>query len=292
MSTDHQNSVIQESHTVVIEPDRSWFRLPWRELFEYRDLIFLLVRRKFVATYKQPVLGPAWFVIQPLTQTLIFTVIFGHVAKIPTDGLPKSLFYLCGTLAWSHFARCMGGTSSTFFANASLFGKVYFPRLVMPISVVVSNLVGFAIQFVTFMGFWVYFKFFTPAGPAIRMSPLVVTLPLLLLLSGSMGLGVGLWISSLSSKYRDFMHLSGFLTSFWMYATPIVWPLSLVPHRWRWLAALNPMTGIVESYRYLFFGQATLGPMDMIMSVGVSALLLVSGILMFNRTERTFIDTV
>ena len=280
------------SHEHVIEPNRSWFRIPWREVLEYRDLIGLLVRRDFVATYKQTVLGPLWYVVQPLTQTLIFTVIFGHVAKISTDGLPRVLFYLCGTLGWSYFARCMGGTSSTFQGNAGLFGKVYFPRLVMPISQVLTGIIGFCIQLVTFLCFWAYFKFFTPAGAAIHMSPGVIVLPLFLLQSAALGMGVGLWISSLTAKYRDFGLLFGYLTRLWMYATPIVYPLSIVPEKWQWASALNPMTATVESFRYLFLGTGTLRPMFFVSSACGTLLIVLTGVMAFSRTERNFIDTV
>ena len=276
----------------VIEANRSWFRVPWREVLEYRDLIRLLVRRDFVATYKQTVLGPAWYVIQPLTQTLIFTVIFGHVAKISTDGMPKILFYLCGSLGWSYFSRCMGGTASTFTGNAGVFGKVYFPRLVMPISQVLTGLIGFCIQLLTFLCFWVYFKFFTPAGAAIHMSPAVILVPFFLLQSAALGMGVGLVISSLTAKYRDFGLLFGYLSRLWMYATPIVYPLSIVPEKWRWVSALNPMTATVESFRYLFLGTGTLRPIFLVSSACSTLLILLIGVMAFSRTERNFIDTV
>ena len=281
-----------ERDVSVIQADRSWLHLPWREVWHYRDLLFLLVRRNFVATYKQTVIGPAWYVINPLMQTLIFTVIFGHVARISTDGLPKMLFYLCGTLAWGYFASCLGGTSSVFTGNAGLFGKVYFPRLVVPLSTLISSLIGYAIQFTTFMCFWLYFKFCTVAGASIHMNVFVICLPLLLLHSAAIGLGVGLWISSLSAKYRDFVHLSGFLVRFWMYATPVVYPLSIVPEKWRWVSAINPMTAIVETYRYIFLGVGTLRPVYFVSSVSVMLVVLLSGIMVFNRKERTFIDTV
>ena len=276
----------------IIEPNRSWFRIPWREIMQYRDLLFLLVRRDFVAQYKQTVLGPLWFVIRPVLTTLVFTVIFGKVAKIPTDGLPKMLFYLCGLLGWSYFSRCMGSTSTTFLSNRSLFGKVYFPRLVVPLSLVASNLIAFGIQLATFLCFWGYFNWFTSVGEAIRMTWFVFLLPLLLLQSAAIGLGVGLWMSAMTAKYRDFVHLSGFLTQLWMYATPVVYPFSIVPDRWKWASALNPMTGIVESFRYAFLGQGSIDVPYLALSVLTTLVVLVSGVLVFSRTERTFIDTV
>ena len=279
-------------YCVVIEPNRSWFRLPWRDLLHYRDLWYLLVRRDFVSKYKQTILGPAWFIIQPLMMTVMFTVVFGRIAKIPTDGLPRMLFYLCGMLAWSYFAACISGTSTIFVTNANLFGKVYFPRLVVPLAVVTSNLIAFAIQLVTFIAFWIFFKFFTDAGTHFTLTPYLLALPLLLLQTAAIGLGVGLWMSSLTAKYRDFAHLTGFLTQLWMYATPVVYPLSEVPEKFRWVVSLNPMTGIVETYRYAFLGAGTVEPRYLIGSAVATVLLLVSGVLLFSRTERTFIDTV
>ena len=279
-------------YELIIEPTTGWFKIPWGDLFHYRDLLFLLVRRDFVSKYKQTILGPAWFVIQPLLMTLVFTVIFGKVAKIPTDGLPPMLFYLCGMLAWNYFAECIRGTSTIFVTNAALFGKVYFPRLVVPAATVLSNLIAFAIQFATFICFWVFFKFFSSAGSHFNPTFALLALPLLIIQTAAIGLGVGLWMSALTAKYRDFFHLSAFLTQLWMYATPVVYPLSVIPEKWKWVSAVNPMTGIVECYRYAFLGAGTIQPLYLAISVGTTVLLLVSGILIFSKTERTFIDTV
>lgn len=276
----------------IIEKSRSWFRIPWREIVDYRDLLFLLVRRDFVSKYKQTILGPAWFVLQPLMMSVIFTVVFAKIAKIPTDGLPPLLFNLCGLLGWGYFAQCVSGTSQTFVSNASLFGKVYFPRLVVPLSVVISNLLAFLIQLITFLGFWIYFKFFTKAADDFHITWLLALLPLLLLQSAMIGLGVGLWISSLSAKYRDFAHVSAFLTQLWFYVTPVVIPLSQVPERFRWASSLNPMTGTVESYKYAFLGAGTVDPKYLAISAATTVLILVTGLILFSRTERTFIDTV
>ena len=276
----------------VIRPDRSWLHVPWREVFHYRDLLFLMVRRNFVASYKQTVLGPTWFVVQPLMQTLIFTVVFGHLAGLSTEGLPKPLFYLCGTLGWGYFARCLGATSSVFTANAGIFGKVYFPRLVVPLASVLTNLVGFSIQIATFLCFWCYFNFFTTAGPSISMSPMVVFVPLLLLQSAAIGMGVGLWLSALSAKYRDISFVSGYLTSLWMYATPVVYPLSQLSPKWQRVISLNPMTFVVESFRVVFLGTGTIEPYHLPLSLLTTVLLLLSGVMVFNRKERTFIDTI
>jgi lipopolysaccharide transport system permease protein len=276
----------------VIEPSKSWFQLDWRELFHYRDLLFLLVRRDFISRYKQTILGPAWFVLQPLITTLVFTIVFGKVARIPTDGLPEPLFYLCGLLAWNYFAQCMGGTSTTFVSNAGLFGKVYFPRLIIPFATIVSNIMSFLIQLVTFLCFWLWFKFFTSAGSSFHITVWLAALPGLFVLSAAIGLGVGLWMSALTAKYRDFMHLSGFLTQVWMFATPVIYPLSCVPQKWQWVSALNPMTCIVEVYKYAFLGTGTIHPLHILVSVSVTFLILVSGLIVFSKIEKTFIDTV
>lgn len=280
------------SYEIHIRPNRSWFYIDWRGIIEYKDLLFLLVRRDFVAKYKQTILGPLWFIIQPLAMTLVFTVIFGKVAKIPTDGLPPTLFYLCGLLPWTYFAQCLNATSKSLVGNANLFGKVYFPRLIVPLSLVISNLFAFAIQLATFVGFWIYFKFFSSAGSQIHPNLTLFGLPLLLLETASLGLGVGLWMSALTAKYRDFTFLMGFLTRMWMYATPIIYPLSQIPDRYQPYVAANPMAGIVESYKYAFMGQGTIDPKLLIISAAVTLLLLLSGIIIFNRVERTFIDTV
>lgn len=276
----------------IIEANRSWFRIPWREIAEYRDLLWLLVRRDFVAKYKQTILGPAWFIIQPLLMSLMFTVIFGRVANIPTDSLPPMLFYLCGMLAWQYFAQCLKTTSTTFVHNMHLFGKVYFPRLIVPLAVVISNMLAFFIQLITFACFWLYYKYFTAAGSLIQVRPSAVLLQLLFLQTAALGLGVGLWMSSLTAKFRDFIHLSEFLTQLWMYATPVVYPLSLLSEKWRWVSILNPMSSVVECYRLALLGSGVMTFRYMAVSALITAVLLLSGILLFNRVERTFIDTV
>lgn len=280
----------KKAYEIIIQPNRSWFHIDWREFLHYRDLLFLLVRRDFVSKYKQTILGPAWYIIQPLLMTLVFTIIFGKVAKIPTDGLPPALFYLCGLLAWRYFADCLTTTSTSFISNANLFGKVYFPRLIVPLSVVISNLFAFAIQLVTFLGFFFYFKYFTPAGLTIRPNLFILALPLILLQTAAISLGIGLWMSALTAKYRDFQFLMGFLVQLWMYATPVIYPMSIIPEKWKVLLALNPMAPIVESFRYAFLGT---GDKNYLLISGiVTIFVLLTGILIFNKTERTFIDTV
>lgn len=286
------SSTEQNGFEIVIQPNRSWFYIDWQGLWHYRDLLFFLVKRDFISYYKQTILGPLWFIIQPLLMTLVFTVIFGKIAKIPTDGLPPMLFYLCGLLVWRYFASCLNTTSNTFEANAHLFGKVYFPRLIVPLSVIISNLLAFAIQLVTFLGFYFYFKYFTPAGMSFKPNLVIFVLPLLLLQTAAISLGVGLWMSALTAKYRDLRFLMGFLVQLWMYATPVIYPMSIIPEKWRPLAAINPMAAIVELYRYAFFGVGSLNFNYLLISAVTTVFVLLSGVLIFNRAERTFIDTV
>ena len=278
---------------VVIQPSKGLLHIDWRELVEYRDLLLLMVRRDFLSKYKQSILGPAWFVIQPLLTTIVFTVIFGRVANLPSDGMPKMLFYLCALVPWNYFAANLNSTSTTFTANIGLFGKVYFPRLIIPLSVVVSNLIVFTIQLLTFLGFFIYFKFFSTAGPLIRPNLELALTPLLLLQIAVFSLGVGLAISALTAKYRDLAYAMGFLVQLWMYATPIVYPLSIVTRPgWRTIAALNPMTAIVESFKHAFLGAGTVDVRYTAISVGITLGVLFLGLVLFSRAERTFVDTV
>jgi lipopolysaccharide transport system permease protein len=279
-------------HETLIQANRSWFYIDWKGLFHYRDLLFLLVRRDFLARYKQTILGPTWFILQPLTTTLVFTVVFGRFAKVSTDGIPPSLFYLSGITAWSYFSQCLSSVSSSLTSNAGLFSKVYFPRLIVPLSNIVSNLFSFAIQITTFLSMYIYFKYFTPAGNYLNMTSSVFVLPLLLLQTAAIGLGVGLWISALTVRYRDFQHMVPFLTQIWFYSTPVIYPMSTIPEKWRLVSLLNPMTGIVELYRRAFFGVGYMNPEYMLISATVTLLILLSGLLIFNRVERNFVDTI
>lgn len=283
---------MQSTYELRIRPNRAWIKIDWRAIWEYRDLLFLLVRRDFVSKYKQTVLGPIWFIIQPLITTVVFTILFGNVAKISTDGLPPMLFYLSGTLGWNYFASNFGSTSTSLVGNAGLFGKVYFPRLIVPLSTVVSNLFTFGIQLGLLLAFWLYFKCLSSAGVYFGMHWEVLFLPLLLLQIAGLSLGVGLWVAALTAKYRDFAHLAGFLIQIWMYATPIIYPLSIIPEKWRWFVVLNPMTMPVEACKYMFLGQASVEPLYMLISIVVSVVILLSGLLVFQKIERTFVDTV
>ena len=242
-----------------------------------------------MAVYKQTVLGPLWFLLQPLFTTLVFTIIFGKVAKIPTDGLPPVLFYMTGIVAWNYFSGCLTSTSDTFIKNAGIFGKVYFPRLVVPVSVVISNILTFLIQFGLLLCFIAYFYL---KGADIQPSLWILLVPLMIIHMAALGLGTGILISSMTTKYRDLAYAVGFGIQLWMYATPIVYPMSQVPEKWQWLLALNPMTAIVETFRYAFLGAGTVDMSVMGISVGMTFLILATGMILFGRIEKTFMDTV
>jgi lipopolysaccharide transport system permease protein len=283
---------VPADYELTIRPTRGWFHLDLAEIWRYRDLLFLLVNRDFVAKYKQTILGPLWFIIQPLMMTVVFTIIFGKVAGIPTDGLPPMLFYLAGVLGWSYFAQTLQSTSATLVANAGIFDKVYFPRLVVPLSSVISNLLAFAIQLATFVCFWGWFKFFTAAGAGFGITGAIVWFPLLVVQIAALSLGVGLWLSALTAKYRDFTFLSAFIIQIWMYATPVIYSLSQIPPKWQWLAVANPMAMPVEAIRFMFLGQGVVVPAYFAVSIAMTAGLVVTGVLLFNKVEKTFVDTV
>ena len=280
----------EEYWTLVIRPHTRLFDLHLADVWRYRDLLWMFVRRDFVAVYKQTILGPLWFFIQPLLTTLIFTIIFSGVAKIPTDGFPAMLFYLAGMTPWNYFSTCLTKTSNTFVANAGIFGKVYFPRLIVPLSIVVSTIIQFGIQFLLFIAVLVYYLV---AGAAIspQWGWIVVLTPALVLLMAALGLGAGILVSSLTTKYRDFTFLIAFGVQLMMYGTPIIYPMSSIPEKWRWLIQLNPMTAPVEAFRAVFLG----GPIPwsaLGFSTAITAVLLFVGIVIFNKVEKSFMDTV
>ncbi len=283
------NTEDTQQWTYIIKPVSGWFDIHLSALWRYRDLVFLFVRRDFVAVYKQTILGPLWYLLQPLFTTLVFTVIFGKLARLSTDGVPPMIFYMSGIVVWRYFADCLSKTSNTFVGNSGIFGKVWFPRLTVPISVVISNLISFGIQFVLFLGFW---TFFITKGAAISPKPLMLLLPLLILQMAALGLGLGIIASSLTTKYRDLVQLIGFGMQLWMYATPIVYPISLIPEKWQWLIALNPMAPIIEAFRYAFLGSGTIHFWHMGLSLGTTIIILIIGIILFSRVEKSFMDTV
>lgn len=275
--------------TTILQPQGRRFDLRLAELWQYRDLVGLLVRRDFVATYKQTILGPIWFLIQPLFTTLTFVVIFGSIAQLPTDGRPPVLFYMLGAVVWSYFASCLVQTANTFVSNANLFGKVYFPRLVVPVATVTSNLLALGIQFATFI---VIAIIVTSRGVRVTPTAALLLLPLLIVLMAGLGLGLGLAVSSLTTRYRDLHYAVAFGTPLLMYATPIIYPLSSVPERLRPIIAANPMTPIVETFRYAVLGAGTMSPGALVYATIATITVLVLGIASFNRTERNFMDTV
>ncbi len=275
--------------TMVIKPTGRWFDLQMGELWRYRDLVLLLVRRDFVAQYKQTILGPLWHLVQPVLTTIVFTVVFGRIANLPTDNLPPFLFYMAGNVVWAYFAGVLGGTSTTFITNASIFGKVYFPRLAMPLALLFSRLVGFGIQFALFLAMAGYFWL---TGAPLHPNAWILLTPLLLLLMGGLGLGCGIIISALTTRYRDLVVLVTFGVQLLMYATPVVYPLSSVPAQYRLLVAANPISPLIETFRYAYLGEGTVSVGHLAYSAVVTLLLLIFGAALFNRVERTFMDTV
>jgi lipopolysaccharide transport system permease protein len=290
MNLQKNSSIQDEDWDMIIEPQRSLLDLRLGELWRYKDLVMLFVRRDFVSVYKQTILGPLWYLIQPLLTTITFTVIFGSIASLPTDGLPQFLFYMSGTVIWSYFASCLTKTSETFVQNANLFGKVYFPRLAVPISILISNLITFSIQFGMFI---LFMLFFILRGTPIQPNWLWVALsPVLILMMAGLGLGFGIIISSLTTKYRDLRFLVQFGVQLLMYATPVIYPVSSIPARFQWIILANPMTPIIEAFRYAFLGAGATNINYLLYSFGFMVVVVIIGSVIFNRVEQTFMDTV
>jgi lipopolysaccharide transport system permease protein len=279
----------KENWSLIIRPQRGWFDLRLSDLWRARELVMLFVWRDFVSIYKQTILGPLWYLIQPILTTVTFTIIFGRIASLSTDGLPDFLFYMSGSVVWSYFAPCLTKTSDTFIVNAGLFGKVYFPRLVVPISILISNLVAFGIQFLLFLVFLLYFW---ASGSVIHPNGAALLLPLLLLIMAGLGLGVGIIVSALTTRYRDLRYLVTFGVQLLMYATPVVYPLSSVSGDLRALILINPLTSVVETFRYGFLGAGSFNPLYLLYSFVFMLITLLIGTLLFNRVEATFMDTV
>jgi len=279
----------QQTWTTIIRPRTPWFHLDISELWQYRDLIALFVKRDFVALYKQTILGPLWFFLQPLFTTLVFTIVFGKIARIPTDGMPEFLFYLSGTVCWAYFSGCLTATSATFFKNAGIFGKVFFPRLIVPISVVISSGFKFLIQFALFLGFLAFFYL-----KGVRLAPNAWSLavPCLVLQMALLGLGFGILVSAMTTKYRDLSLVVTFGVQLWMYATPVVYPLSQIPEHLRIYFALNPMMSVVEGFRCAFLGVCSLKLEYVVLSWVITLVVCFVGLIMFSRVEKTFMDTV
>lgn len=280
---------MQQQFETVITPKRAWFDLNLKELLRYRDLIVLFVRRTFVSQYKQTILGPAWAVIQPLLTTVVLTVVFGNIAGLAPAGVPSFAFYLCGSIAWGYFSACLTATSTTFTSNAAILGKVYFPRLVMPISTVLSQLISFAVQFCFFLLFLVYY---IVTGANVNPNWWMLLTPVLLLHLALLSLGVGIIISALTTKYRDLAMVVSFGVQLWMYATPVAYDLTLIPERFLGLYMLNPVTPVITMFRYAFLGVGVPHLAAYGISWIVTLVVLLLGVMLFNRVEKTFMDTV
>ncbi len=277
------------SYSSSITPKTSLFDLRLKEVWQYRDLLLIFVHRDFVTVYKQTVLGPLWFFIQPFLTTIVFTVIFGSIAKIPTDGLPPMLFYLAGVTSWNYFAECFRKTSNTFTANAGIFGKVFFPRVVTPLSITISNLILFAIQFLLFLLIMGYFML---KGANVHPNLYILLLPWLIVLMGIMGLGFGMLVSAMTTKYRDLQFLIQFGIQLLMYATPVIYPISSIPAKYQWILVANPMTSIIETFRYSFLGAGSFNWNGLLYSTLFTFFIFFLGLIVFNRTEKNFMDTV
>lgn len=282
-------TVDKESWDLEIKPHNNAFDLHLHDVWKYRDLLGLLVRRDFVSFYKQTILGPIWFFVQPLVTTVMFTFIFGKLAGISTDGLPQPLFYMAGITAWAYFSDCLTKTSTVFKDNADIFGKVYFPRLIMPLSIVLSNLVRFGVQFLLFL---IVMAFYAYRGAAFHPTWAIFLFPVVVILMAALGLGLGMVISAMTTKYRDLAFLLVFGVQLLMYATPIIYPLSAAPAKYHWLIAANPMSELIETFRYGFLGKGSFSWSALGYSTIVTIVLLLFGTIIFNKVEKSFVDTV
>ena len=276
-------------HHWEISAEHSLLDLKLKDTWEYRDLLWLLVRRDFVSVYKQTILGPLWFLIQPLFTTIIYTVVFGGIAGISTDGLPRPLFYIAGITAWGYFSDCFLKISTVFRDNAGVFGKVYFPRLIVPLSILISNLVRFSIQLLLFLGFLVFYGI---KGAAIHPNSYLLLFPVLLVLTATLGMGAGMLISAMTTKYRDLSFLVSFGMQLAMYATTVIYPLSAAPAKYKWLIVANPMTGIIETFRYAFLGTGSFSWEMLGYSAAFAVVVLFAGLITFTKVEKNFVDTV
>lgn len=284
----HDN--LPEDYTLEIKPKSNLLDFNLKEIWRYRDLLLLFVRRDFVSVYKQTILGPIWFFIQPILTTIMFMVVFGGIAKMSTDGMPQAVFYLAGIVSWNYFAEALKSTSETFSQNASIFGKVYFPRIITPLSIVVSKLITFGIQFLLFLVVYLYYLIFT--NSALQPNMMLLMVPILVLMTAGLGLGLGLLITALTTKYRDFRFLIAFAIQLAMYATPIIYPASTVEGSIKTIIMANPMSSIIETFRYAFLGVGNFSWGGLSYSFITMIILLIIGTIAFNKVEKTFMDTV
>jgi lipopolysaccharide transport system permease protein len=280
----------QENWTLIIDEKKNKKLInSFKSIIKYKDLLTLFIKRDFVSQYKQTILGPLWFFIQPVLTTITFSIIFGNLAKISTDGIPNLLFYMTGITFWNYFADCVNKTSNTFTLNQGLFGKVYFPRIIVPISVVLTNLLKFGLQLLLLLIVWLYYF---SKYEFIFVKNTILLLPILVFFMALLGLGVGMIISSLTTKYRDLSFLVSFSIQLLMYASPIVYPLSIVPGNYRWILLLNPMTSFIEIFKHGFIGKGFFDPIALVYSIVMSLVVFLCGLKIFNKVEKSFIDTV
>lgn len=280
----------EEKWDLEIKPSTALLNINIKELFQYRDLVLMMIRRDFVAFYKQTILGPIWFFLQPILTTFMYLIIFGRVANLSTDDTPPILFYLAGVTCWNYFSEVLTKTSDTFIANANIFGKVYFPRLVIPVSIVISNMIRLGIQLFLFLLVWLYYLLATDS-----LHPnwdALILLPFLILLMAGLGLGCGIIFSSITTRYRDMRFLLQFGVQLFMFATPIVYPLAIAPEKYKFLLLLNPFTAIIETFRYGFLGHGVFSWIYLSVSTIITLIILALGLIFFNKVEKTFIDTV
>ena len=283
-----QKPITSQEWDAVIEAKHSLFDLNFKELWHYRDLLVLFVRRDFVTVYKQTILGPLWFFIQPILTTITFTIIFGNVAQLSTDGAPKVVFYMAGITLWNYFSTCLTAVSGVFNTNAGIFGKVYFPRLIMPLTIVISNLMKFGVQFLLFLCFVSYFVVQEQIHPNLW----VLALPLVIVLMALIAMGIGLMLSSMTTKYKDLNQLISFGMQLFMYATPVIYPSSAIPPAYQWVVNLNPLVSLFDYMRFAFLGVGSFTLSDFIFPTVFSVVILFFGILVFNKVQKTFMDTV
>ena len=277
-----------DSWDIIIEPNRGVLQVPVHDIWRYRDLIFLFVRRDFVAFYKQTILGPLWFILQPILTTLMFTLVFGNIAGLSTDGLPKIMFYLAGVTIWGYFSDCLTKTATTFTDNAYLYGKVYFPRMVTPLAVILSNLMRFGIQYSIFLVFLLYYW----SEDLVNPNYFVLLTPILIVIMAAISLGLGLAFSAMTTKYRDLRFLLQFGVQLLMFATPVIYPVSSIPEKYVFFIQLNPLSPVIETFRYAYLGVGTFSVEGLLYSGIVAMCVLVIGTIIFNRFETTFMDTV
>lgn len=274
---------------IVIKPQKKWFDINLREIWDYRDLMGLMIRRDFVATYKQTLLGPFWYIITPLFNIVVYSFIFNKIAGISTEGVPPLLFYLTGLTLWTYFSTVLTNTSNTFVANAAIFGKVYFPRLIIPISVSISSMIRFLIQFILLFIFIIVYYFL---GYNTHFSIFTILIPVIFIITAVLALGFGIIISSLTTKYRDLQNFLAFGMQLWLFITPIVYPVSAIPEKFKWIVMINPVTPLIDAFKYGIIGVGNVNVYGLIYSLCFTLVVFATGVLVFNKVEGNFMDTV